>query len=50
MKNFGKEWTVQRASDDDISYEDAINWVEYNTMRALPYISDKAPIIVSICA
>ena len=28
--------------------EDAIEWIEYNTMRALPYFGDKTPIIVSL--
>lgn len=26
--------------------EEAIEWVDYNTIRALPYMGDKAPIIM----
>lgn len=25
---------------------DAIEWIEYNTLRALPYMGDKAPVII----
>lgn len=30
---------------DDMSYEDAVEFIEYNTIRALPYIQN-SPIIV----
>lgn len=30
----------------DCDYEDAVNCIEYNTIRSLPYIGDKAPIVV----
>ena len=26
------------AKEDNIPYEDAVDWVEYNTIRSLPYI------------
>lgn len=26
--------------------EEAIEWIEYNTIRALPYMGDKAPLIM----
>ncbi len=29
-----------------ISKEDAIEWVEYNTLRALPYCGEAAPIVM----
>lgn len=32
--------------DENCSVDDAIDWIEYNTIRALPYIGDKAPIII----
>lgn len=32
--------------DDGCNYEDAVEWVEYNTIRALPYMGNKAPIVV----
>ena len=31
-------------SEDPIT--DAIDWVEYNTMRSLPYMGENAPIII----
>ena len=31
--------------DDDISKSQAHEWIEYNTIRALPYMGDMAPII-----
>ena len=34
-------------SDED-PYEMAEEWFEYNTMRALPYMHEKAPIIVEL--
>ena len=33
-------------SDNDCDEIEAIEWVEYNTIRALPYAGDKAPMIV----
>lgn len=30
----------------DFSYEEAVEWIEYNTIRALPYGGDTAPIIM----
>lgn len=28
------------------SYEEATDWIEYNTIRSLPYVGDDAPIVV----
>lgn len=28
------------------SEDDAIEWIEYNTIRALPYLGDQAPIVI----
>lgn len=28
------------------TYEEAVEWVDYNTLRALPYEGDKAPIFI----
>ena len=30
------------------TYDEAIEWVEYNVERALPYYGDKAPVILSV--
>lgn len=32
--------------DEDWSYEDAIEWIEYNTIRSLPYAGVNGPIIM----
>lgn len=31
---------------EDCNEVEAIEWIEYNTIRALPYMGDKAPIIM----
>lgn len=31
---------------DNMSYEDAIEFIDYNTIRALPYMGDKRPIVM----
>ena len=35
-------------TDNDCCEEEAIDWIEYNTIKALPYFGDKTPIIVSL--
>ena len=37
---------VELMNDDDISEQEAIDWIEYNTIRALPYAGEMAPIIM----
>ena len=32
--------------DEEWSYEDAVEWIEYNTVRGLPYGCPGAPIIM----
>ena len=32
--------------DDNISENDAIDWIEYNTLRSIPYAGDKAPLVM----
>lgn len=32
--------------EDDMSYEEAIEFIYYNTIRALPYIGEKAPVVI----
>lgn len=36
----------QLSEDDGMSYEDAIDFIEYNTIRSLPYAGERAPIII----
>lgn len=32
--------------EDGMEYEDAVEFIDYNTIRALPYIGERAPIIL----
>lgn len=32
--------------DEEWSYEDAVEWIDYNTIKALPYAGENAPIIM----
>lgn len=32
--------------DEDCSYDDAVDWIDYNTIRSLPYAGENAPIIM----
>ena len=37
------EWLM---TEEDFTYEDAIEWIDFNTIRALSYIGEDAPIIM----
>ena len=37
------EWLINR---DGITETEAIEWIEFNTIRAIPYAGDKAPIVM----
>lgn len=37
------EWLHEK---HEFSVEDAMEWINYNTIRALPYAGDKGPIIM----
>ena len=30
------------------TYEEAVEWIEYNTVRSIPYAGPKAPIVIDI--
>lgn len=32
--------------DEKCSEEEAIEWLDYNTLRAIPYFGDRAPVII----
>ena len=32
--------------DEEWSYDDAVEWIDYNTIRALPYAGENGPIIM----
>ena len=34
--------------EDNISQEDAIDFIEYNTIRSLPYAGEDAPVIIHL--
>ena len=36
------EWLMREEHMEEI---DAIEWIEYNTIRAIPYMGEKAPIV-----
>lgn len=37
------EWLMQ---EEDWTDDEAVEWIEYNTIRALPYFGEEAPIIM----
>lgn len=37
------DWLIEKYGWSD---NEAVEWVEYNTIRALPYMGEKAPIIM----
>lgn len=37
------KWLVER---DKMTEQEAIEWIEYNTLRALPYFGSDAPIVM----
>ena len=39
---------VEYMTDEDCSEDESIDWICYNTMRALPYFGAKAPLVVSV--
>lgn len=43
--DYGKmiEWLMD---EEEWSDEEAVEWIEYNTIRALPYLGEGAPIIM----
>lgn len=36
----------EMCNDDGIDLEDAVEFIDYNTMRALPYMGENAPLIM----
>ena len=37
------QWLIHT---ENFTQEEAIEWIEYNTIRALPYMGDRAPVIM----
>lgn len=40
------DWLMDNAGFKDVL--EAVEWIEYNTIRALPYMGESAPIIMSL--
>lgn len=36
------------AADDEITAEEAMDFIDYNAIRSLPYAGDKAPVVVHV--
>lgn len=36
------------AADDEMTLEEAMDFIDYNAIRSLPYAGDKAPIVVHV--
>ena len=37
---------VELMEDEGWSHDDAVDWIDYNTIRSLPYAGEKAPMII----
>ena len=37
---------IELMEDDGISEQEAIDWIEYNTLRAIPYAGEMAPVVI----
>lgn len=37
---------IELMEDEKWSYEEAVDWIDYNTIRSLPYAGENAPIIM----
>lgn len=33
-------------NDEGFTYDEAVDWIDFNTIRSLPYAGEKAPIIM----
>ena len=48
IKNFLDVLEDQCPMDSDgMTYEEAVEWIDYNVVRALAYYGEKAPIIIN---
>lgn len=36
------------ATDDEITIEEAMDFIDYNAIRSLPYAGEKAPVVVHV--
>jgi hypothetical protein len=44
---YGYQRLIQAfVKNDEMDYESATEWVEHNTIRALPYMGEQAPVVI----
>jgi hypothetical protein len=41
-----EKMVTELMNDDDIGEQEAIDWIEYNTLRAIPYAGEMAPVVM----
>lgn len=43
-----RKMVIEYMEDEECSEEEAIEWLDYNTLRAIPYFGENHPIIVGL--
>ena len=38
------------AKEEKLDWDDALEWIEYNTLRSIPYMGEGAPVVVNSLA
>lgn len=41
-----EKMVIEFMEDEDCTEDEAVEWVDYNTLRAIPYFGENAPIIM----
>jgi hypothetical protein len=41
-----RKMVAELMADDEMSEEEAIDWIEYNSLRAIPYAGEMAPVVI----
>lgn len=41
-----KKMVDELINDENISEQEAIDWIEYNTIRAIPYAGEMRPVVM----
>lgn len=41
-----EQMVLELMQDEGWTYEEAVEWINYNTIRSLPYVGEKRPLIV----
>lgn len=37
---------LELMEDEGWNYDDAVDWIDYNTIKSLPYAGEKAPVVM----